>query len=123
MPGEIRDALSRLKDARAKMIADLTAEVDDVVASVQKTHADGIEAMKLPRAELDAYRSEIQQIRSEFAGLTNGPPGPLADTSQAVAPGQTVVITNSGAVIPDGYSAPTVEAGGQTWATAGRSMR
>lgn len=81
MAGEIRKAMDDLRAARAKMVADMVAEIGGVKSEVETTRADGIAAMKLPRAELDGYRQEIREIHAEFATATNGgPPGPLSGT-------------------------------------------
>lgn len=84
MAGEIRDKMAALRKAKEKMIADMGAEIDGVMKEVEATRADGLEAMKLPRAALAAHRQEIQEIRDEFAQSTNGgPPGPLPGTSES----------------------------------------
>lgn len=83
MAGEIRDKMAALRKAKEAMIADLGAEIDGVMREVEATRADGLEAMKLPRAALAAHRQEIQEIRDEFAVLSNGgPPGPLSGTQE-----------------------------------------
>lgn len=81
MAGEIRTAMSRLRDAKAKMITEMVKEIDAVQGEIKSAHADGIEAMKLPRAELQATKQEILEIRAEFAQTSNGGPhGPLPGT-------------------------------------------
>ena len=59
-------------------------------AELAVPRADGLEAMKLPRAELDATKEEIREIRAEFAPATNGAPaGPLpdsVDSAKSLAP-------------------------------------
>jgi len=78
MAGEIRDAMTKLRSARAKMVAEMAAEIGNVTQEVSAVHADGLEALKLPRAELEAHKQEIREIREEFATLSNGgPAGPL----------------------------------------------
>ncbi len=87
MAGEIRDKLNQLRQAHAKMVTGISAEIDAVIKEVGQMHADGLEAAQLPRAEMQKYRDEIQEIRSEFAGLTNGaPPGPLPGSEPDVKP-------------------------------------
>ena len=81
MAGEIRQKMESLRAARAKMVASMAAEIDKVTQDVHATHQQGMAALELPRAELDAYRQEIQEIHDEFKSLTNGgPPGPLPDS-------------------------------------------
>lgn len=80
MAGEIRNAMAQLRAAKDKMTSDMLAAINSVHAEIQATHADGLEAMKLPRAELDATKQEIREIRAEFAPQSNGAPaGPLPD--------------------------------------------
>ena len=80
MPGEIRAKMAELRKAKQAMVAGLQQEIDGVIKEVAATHADGLEAMKLPRAELEATRQEIREIRAEFAPASNGgPAGPLPD--------------------------------------------
>lgn len=81
MAGEIREAMAQLKLAKLKMIGDLKKEIDGVGMQIVSTHADGLDAMKLVRAEVDQTAQEIREIRAEFAPLSNGgPSGPLPDT-------------------------------------------
>lgn len=87
MPGEIRDAMAKLRAAKQGMVADILKEIEGVHAEVKATHADGLDAMKLPRAELDATKQEIREIRAEFAPSSNGgPSGPLPDQLGGSAP-------------------------------------
>ena len=76
MAGEIRNAMAQLRAAKDKMTADMLAEIGSVHAEVEATHADGLEAMKLPRAELEQTKQEIREIRAEFAPQSNGDPNP-----------------------------------------------
>jgi hypothetical protein len=95
MAGEIRDAMAQLRVARATMVSDMLKEIGVVVDEVKATHVDGLEAMKLPRAELAATKQEIREIRAEFAPTSNGgPPGPLPDT-QTPSPEQSKGSANS----------------------------
>lgn len=81
MAGEIRAKMEELRRARLAMVAGISKEIDAVKEEVRETHVDGLDAMKLPRAELDATRQEIREIRAEFAPASNGgPPGPLSGT-------------------------------------------
>jgi hypothetical protein len=94
MAGEIRAKMEELRKARLAMVAGISKEIDAVKEEVLETHADGLDAMKLPRAELELARQEIREIRDEFAQDTNGgPPGPLPGTggtsSKASAPSET----------------------------------
>lgn len=83
MAGEIRDAMAKLRAAKGDMIAGMLKEIDAVTSDVAATKADGLEAMKLPRAELESTRQEIREIRAEFAPTSNGgPAGPLPDLPQ-----------------------------------------
>ena len=78
MPGEIRTAMAKLRASKETMISDMLKEIDSVQSEVEATHADGMDALKLQRAELDATRQEIREIRAEFAPSSNGgPSGPL----------------------------------------------
>lgn len=87
MAGEIRAAMDQLRASRQTMTADMLKEIAAVQAEVKATHTDGLEAMKLPRAELEATRQEIREIRAEFAPSSNGGPvGPLPDTPNVSAP-------------------------------------
>lgn len=81
MAGEIRNAMAGLRAAKETMIADMLKEIESVQGEVAATHADGLDALKLPRAELEATKQEIREIRKEFAPSTNGDPhpGPLPD--------------------------------------------
>lgn len=84
MAGEIRAKMEELRKARIAMVAGISKEIDAVKEEVLETHVDGLDAMKLPRAELDATRQEIREIREEFAVSSNGgPPGPLPGTGAA----------------------------------------
>lgn len=90
MAGEIREKMAALRAAKEKLVTDLASEIDGVMKDIVATKADGLEALKLPRAAVDAYKKEIQEIRDEFAPVTNGaPPGPLpgADASSAAPSG------------------------------------
>lgn len=87
MPGEIRDAMAKLRQAKGAMIADMLKEIDSVQSDIAATHVDGLDAMKLPRAELDATKQEIREIRAEFAPSSNGgPSGPLPDVPNVSPP-------------------------------------
>jgi hypothetical protein len=91
MPGEIRSAMAKLRAAKEGMVADMLKEIDSVQSEVEATRADGIEAMKLPRAELEATKQEIREIRAEFAPSSNGgPAGPLPGTHN----GSSAPLTN-----------------------------
>jgi hypothetical protein len=96
MAGEIRKKMEELRAARTRMVADISAEIDSVTVEVHATRADGLEAAKLPRAELELTKKEIRDIRAEFAPTTNGPPpGPLQDApppSPAPSPGSQVAL-------------------------------
>lgn len=84
MAGEIRDAMAKLRAARQKMVNDLAAEIASVTADTHTVRDDGLKALELPKAELRAHRAEIQEIRDEFATLTNGgPDGPLPGAGEA----------------------------------------
>jgi len=84
MAGEIRQKMAALRAAKEQLVADMGKEIDGVMAQVHAARADGIEALKLPKAELDSYKQEIQEIRDEFAPHTNGaPPGPLPGSGAA----------------------------------------
>lgn len=76
MAGEIRKAMAGLRAAKDAMISDMLKEIDAVQDEIKATHADGREAMKLPRAELEATKQEIREIRAEFAPSSNGDPHP-----------------------------------------------
>lgn len=78
MPGEIRDAMAKLRASKQAMTDAMLKEIASVQDEVVATHADGLEAMKLPRAELEQTKAEIREIRAEFAPSSNGgPKGPL----------------------------------------------
>lgn len=80
MAGEIRTAMAQLRAAKEKMTADMLAEIKSVHEEVEATRADGLDAMKLPRAELESTKQEVREIRAEFAPQSNGGPlGPLPD--------------------------------------------
>lgn len=82
MAGEIRGAMAKLRSARESMVSDMLKEINSVQDDLTATHADGLEAMKLPRAELEQTKQEIREIRAEFAPSSNGGPiGPLPDDS------------------------------------------
>lgn len=81
MAGEIRAKMDELRRARFAMVEGISREIDAVKNEVLSTHVDGLEAMQLPRAELESTKQEIWEIRQEFATLSNGgPPGPLPGT-------------------------------------------
>jgi hypothetical protein len=104
MAGEIRAKMAALKAAKEKMLTDMGAEIDAVAQEVAATRADGLDAMKLPRAELESTKAEIREIRAEFATATNGgPPGPLPG-SPAASPPQSVVSKPSPQDSADGKS-------------------
>jgi hypothetical protein len=106
MAGEIRARMEALRAARAKMVAEMSAEIDAVTKEVATAHADGLEAMKLPRAELDATKAEIREIRAEFSTASNGgPAGPL--------PGSPVTSSAPSAVsrLPTAATADTADDG------------
>lgn len=87
MAGEIRAKMAELRAARTKLVSDLTTEIDGVITDIGTVRADGLEATKLPRAELDSIRQEVREIHAEFAPSTNGPPpGPLPDTPPVSPP-------------------------------------
>lgn len=78
MAGEIRESMAALRAAKQKMITDIKAEISAITDDVHATKSDALDALQLPRAELDATKQEICEIRAEFAPATNGgPPGPL----------------------------------------------
>lgn len=80
MAGEIRKAMAGLRTAKQGMVDSLLKEIEAVQAEIAATHTDGLDAMQLPRAELEATKQEIREIRAEFAPQTNGgPAGPLPD--------------------------------------------
>lgn len=74
MPGEIRNALSRFKDAHAKMTATIVAELEKATAACPTVEKEGIEAARLPAAMLASTRGEIRDMTAEFATQTNGGP-------------------------------------------------
>lgn len=76
MTGEIRDAMSKLRASKAAMIDGMLKEIASVQDEITATHADGLDAMRLPRAELEATKQEISEIRAEFAPKSNGDPNP-----------------------------------------------
>ena len=81
MPGEIRDLMATLRAAKQKMLADIADEISSITQDVHATKSDALDALQLPRAELDATKQEIREIRAEFAPASNGgPPGPLPGT-------------------------------------------
>lgn len=81
MAGEIRAKMEELRRARFAMLDGISREIDAVKNEVLDVHSDGLDAMRLPRAELDATKQEISEIREEFAPMSNGaPPGPLPGT-------------------------------------------
>lgn len=80
MAGEIRTKMAQLRAARKKLTDDLSATIDGLTGDVAATHADGLEALRLPQAELEATRQEIREIREEFAPKSNGAPSGSADT-------------------------------------------
>lgn len=87
MAGEIRDAMAKLKASRETMVSDMLKEIASVHGDVEATRADGLDAMKLPRAELEATKQEIREIRAEFAPASNGgPAGPLPDQPKVSPP-------------------------------------
>jgi hypothetical protein len=84
MAGEIRESMAALRAAKQKMITDIKAEIASIANEVHATKSDALDALQLPRAELDATKQEIREIRQEFAPATNGgPPGPLPDTESS----------------------------------------
>lgn len=81
MPGEIRESMAALRAAKQKMITDIQAEIASITDEVHATKSDALDALQLPRAELDATKQEIREIRQDFAQASNGgPPGPLPGT-------------------------------------------
>jgi len=82
MTGEIRDAMAKLRAAKEGMVADMLKEIGDVQSEVEATRTDGMDAMKLPRAELEKTKEEIREIRAEFAPTTNAPPLPDHDLAE-----------------------------------------
>ena len=87
MAGEIREGLAALRASRAKMLAGLKAEMDEVAGLYDATHKDGLDAVQLVRGEIAAHRQEIQEIRDEFADKSNGgPPGPLPGSAPSSTP-------------------------------------
>lgn len=84
MAGEIRAKMEQLRAARQRMNDEIAKEIDAVIGEVQSAHSDGLDALKLPRAEIDATRQEIAEIRAEFAPKSNGgPAGPLPGSEPA----------------------------------------
>lgn len=101
MPGEIRKAMAGLRQSKETMISGLLAEIKQVESEIGATHADGMDALKLPRAELAATKQEIAEIRAEFAEVGNEgdklgplPPPPNGSVVQSAAP---VASTNAAA--------------------------
>lgn len=81
MAGEIRTKMEALRAARAAMVSGMSAEIEKVTQDVAAVHQDGLAALQLPKAELDSYKQEIQEIRDDFAAVSNGgPSGPLPDS-------------------------------------------
>lgn len=86
MAGEIRESMAALRAAKQKMITDIKAEIAAITDDVHATKSDALDALQLPRAELDATKQEIREIRAEFAPATNGgPPGPLPDVGETLS--------------------------------------
>lgn len=87
MAGEIRDAMAILRARKARMIDDMLTEIASVHRAIEDTHADGMDALALPRAELEATKQEIREIRVEFAPQSNGgPAGPLPGSGGGLLP-------------------------------------
>jgi len=76
MAGEIRNAMAELRVCRADLTTAMLTEIATVKDEIAATKADGMEAMKLPRAELEQTKAEIREIRAEFAQSSNGDPNP-----------------------------------------------
>lgn len=102
MAGEIRTKMEALRAARAAMVSTMGAEIDKVTADIAATHQDGLAALALPKAELDSFKQEIQEIRAEFKTVSNGgPAGPLPD-----APAPSAVPSATSAPSPAPAPAP-----------------
>lgn len=98
MTGEISAAMTRFKEAHARMVANVVAEMDKATASTAEVEAEGIAAVKLPAAMIEQSRTEIREMTAEFATQTNGgPPGPL--------PGSKALLPDPSANSADGQSA------------------
>src|SRR6266516_452405 len=81
MAGEVREKLANLRAARNDLVGTLSTRMDELTAHIGRVKRDGLSASDLVEAEITAYATEVQEIQSEFAPLTNGPPGPLSDGS------------------------------------------
>jgi excinuclease UvrABC ATPase subunit len=74
MAGEIRSKMAELHAAQAKLKEEVEAEIDALTKDMKAVHADAMEALKMPRAEVAAYLKEVQEVRSAFAPKTNADP-------------------------------------------------